>query len=573
MRNNLTQKLFVSICALLAAYASNAQQFQLDWAKSTRGGGYSIGNAIATDKQDNVITTGYYYGVVDFNPGNGSDTLASIDNDNDIYVQKLDSAGNLLWARTMGGSYDDRGQAIVTDNTGNIYIAGYFTGTAEFNTGGISQSATAAGNSDAFIAKLSPTGTLLWVKAFGGTDADVINGLAIDRDGNLYVTGYFYDQCDFDPSAGTTTLISNGGKDIFIAKYSNNGNFVWAKSIGGIDNDYANAITLDTAQNPVATGQYQNTTDFDPNAGTANLTSNGYGDVFIVKLSTSGTLLWAKGVGSTDFDDAGRGIAVDKWNNTILTGYYRGDVDFDPGAGVANFTWQSYNDIYVLKLTGAGNYLWAKTENSSGWEEGYSLTVDAAGYIYSTGYFDSDLDFDPNNGTTILTNAGYSDVYVQKLDPNGNLVWAGSVAGTGTDMSYGLTLDTHGNVLNTGEFNNTADFDPNQGVFNITVESQYQSAFQFKWYQSILSGIKPTGLADEIIAYPNPANSTLNIKLSEAYNQLTTEVYNNMGQLVLNHNFNATGMLQLDISTLPAGIYSVRISNGEQASAIRVIKQ
>lgn len=573
MRNNLTQKLFVPICALLAAYASNAQQFQLDWAKSTRGGGYSIGNAIATDKQDNVITTGYYYGVVDFNPGNGNDTLASIDNDNDIYVQKLDSAGTLLWARTMGGSYDDRGQAIVTDNTGNIYIAGYFTGTAEFNTGGSSQSVTAAGNSDAFIAKLSPTGTLQWVKAFGGTDADVINGLAIDRDGNLYVTGYFYDQCDFDPSAGTTTLISNGGKDIFIAKYSNNGNFVWAKNIGGIDNDYANAITLDTAQNPVATGQYQNTTDFDPNAGTANLISNGYGDVFIVKLNTSGTLLWAKGIGSTDFDDAGRGIAVDKWNNTILTGYYRGDVDFDPGAGVANFTWQSYNDIYVLKLTGAGNYLWAKTENSSGWEEGYSLTVDAAGYIYSTGYFDSDLDFDPNNGTTILTNAGYSDVYVQKLDPNGNLVWAASVAGTGTDIGDALALDTHGNVVVTGEFNNTADFDPNQGVFNIAVESQYQSAFQFKWYQNVLSGIKPTGLAGEIIAYPNPANSTLNIKLSEAYNQLTTEVYNNMGQLVLSHNFNATGMLQLNISTLPAGIYSVRISNGEQASAIRVIKQ
>jgi hypothetical protein len=570
MTTNLNLKLIAVIVLLLNTFSSRAQQF--DWAKSVRGGYESVGNAIATDNADNVITTGFYSGHADFNPAADSTVFESISLTNDIYLQKLDSGGIFSWAKTMGGDDIDAGNAVTTDAQGNIFVAGYFSSTAEFNPGGVSTTAVSAGNTDAFICKFSPAGNLLWVKTFGGTGADAVTGIVLDRNNNIYLTGYFSDNADMDPSANINNITATGSKDIFVLKLDFSGTFIWAKGMGSTDDDIATGLALDTAQYIVFAGSYSGTVNFDPNGGTTNLISNGYSDAFVAKLSSAGNLLWAKGVGSVDFEDGVRAVGVDINNNTVLTGFYRGTTDFDPGVGVASFSWSSYNDIFVLKLTAAGGYLWAKTANGSSWEEGYGLTLDGAGNIYTTGYFESSLDFDPNAGTVILDPNAYSDVYVQKLSPAGNLMWVKSVSGTGSDGGNGIALDTKGNVYTTGYFSNTADFDPNNTVYNLPVDANQQSAFVFKWFQTIPTAINEPGTTIKCNAFPNPTSNTLNIHLDKIYKTINAFVYDEVGHLIKTENFNTIQQPALNLQELSAGLYFVHLQADENTAVIRIIK-
>jgi hypothetical protein len=430
------------------------------------------GNSIAVDSSGNLYTTGYFEGTVDFDPGAGTSNLTSAGG-SDVFVSKLDSSGNFVWAKSFGGTSSDIGNSIAVDSSGNVYTTGFFEGTVDFDPGAGTSNLTSAGDSDVFVSKLNSSGNFVWAKGLGGTSSDFGFSIAVDSSGNVYTTGSFAGTADFDPGAGTTTLTSAGNVDVFVSKLNSSGNFVWAKGLGGASFDSGNSIAVDSSGNLYTTGYFEGTVDFDSGAGTNNLTSAGGADVFVSKLDSSGNFVWAKSFGGTS-SDIGQSIAVDSSGNVYTTGYFQGTADFDPGTGTTTLTSAGNVDVFVSKLNSSGNFVWAKGFGGDAFDYGNSIAVDSSGNLYTTGYFQGTVDFDPGTETSTLTSAGSVDVFVSKLNSSGNFVWAKSFGGTSLDLGTSIAVDsTGGNIYTTGTFGGTVDFDPGAGTSNLTSAGSY----------------------------------------------------------------------------------------------------
>jgi hypothetical protein len=382
-------------------------------------------------------------------------------------ARPLSASGDMLLAKRMGGTGWDSGNSIAVDSSGNIYTTGYFDGTADFDPGAGVSNLTAVGLEDIFIAKFDSSGSLVWAKSMGGADYDGGNNIALDSSGNIYTTGYFVGTVDFDPGAGTANLTSAGNYDIFISKLDNDGNFVWAKNIGGVNGEGVGDFVLDSNGYIYAVGSFVGTVDFNPNVGVFNLTSAGNSDIFILKLDNLGGLVWAKRMGGVD-GDQGVGIALDSRGNVYTTGAFRATADFDPGAGTFNLVSAGNNDIFISKLDGLGIFVWAKGMGADGNDAGAGIALDSNDNAYTTGAFAGTVDFDPGVGTSNLISVGDYDIFVSKLDSGGNFIWAESMGGTAYDNGDRIVRDSSDNIYVTGSFAGTADFDPSANTVNLT---------------------------------------------------------------------------------------------------------
>jgi len=403
----------------------------------------------------------------------------------------LYTSGDLLWAKSMGGTRDDFSDSIAVDSSGNIYTTGSFEGTADFDPGAGTFNLTGAGGGDIFVSKLDSSGNFVWAKRMGGTDYENGYSIAVDSSGNIYTTGSFEGTADFDSGAGISNLTSAGLPDIFVSKLDSSGNFVWAKNMGGTDWDFGLGIAVDSSGNIYTTGSFEGTADFDPGPGTSNLTGAGLPDIFVSKLDSSGNFVWAKSIGAASFD-TGIGIALDSSGNIYTTGSFEGTADFDPGAGTSNLTSAGSSDMFVSKLDSSGNFVWAKSMGGTSDDYGYGIVLDTSGNIYTTGSFSGTADFDPGAGASNLTSEGLTNIFVSKLDSSGNFVWAKSMGGTDYDDGLGIAVDSSRNVYTTGSFEGTADFDPGAGTSNLTSAglpdifvSKLDSSGNFVWAKSM----------------------------------------------------------------------------------------
>ena len=384
------------------------------WAKAMSGTNTEEGISIALDGAGNVYTTGYFQGTVDFDPGAGIFNLTSSGGGFDIFISKLDTAGNFVWAKAMVGTNSENGNSIALDASGNVYTTGYFNATVDFDPGAGIYNLTSAGGADIFISKLDAGGNFVWAKRMGETNDDKGMSIVLDASGNVFTTGTFRDTADFDPGVATFNLISAGFENIYISKLDAAGNFVWAKAMGGGRDIPYLALALDASGNIFTTGFYFGTADFDPGSGTFNLSSAGLRDIFISKLNAAGDFVWAKSMGGIS-EDEGLSIAVDASGNVYTTGQFQATVDFDPGAATFNLTSEGADDIVILKLDAAGNFVWAQTMGGTTDDICSSITLDALGNIFTTGYFGANVDFDPGAGTFNLTSAGSFDIFVHKM--------------------------------------------------------------------------------------------------------------------------------------------------------------
>ena len=442
-------------------------------------------NSVAADSSGNVVATGSFEGTADFDPGSGTTNLTS-GGSRDIYVTKLDSSGELAWARQMGGVSSASGHSVALDSSGNVYVAGRFRGTADFDPGSGTQNLTSKGGEDGFVVKLDSNGDFVWAKSFGGAQTDVARGVAVDSAGNVYVNGYFRSTADFDPGAGTQNKTAAGSDDIYLLKLNADGDFVSVAQFGSTGYDQPSSIAVDSSDNVLLFGNTRGTIDLDPGAGTANFSPSN-GDFFIVKLDSNGVYTWSAGFTGASYgyaSEVGEALATDSSGNVYATGYYNGTVDFDPGAGTANMTATGNPDVFVLKLNSSGTLLWAKSLGGSNAAYGRSIDVDSSGNVYTTGNFDGTADFDPGSGTENLSSAGGSgdnDVFVSKLNSSGEFVWAKSFVGTNAgcdpmdwmcsnnyEVGYSIAIDGSSNVYAAGYFIKTVDFDPGSGTEYLT---------------------------------------------------------------------------------------------------------
>ena len=444
----------------------SAQTAFFDWATSTGGIFSDISAGITIGSLGNVYSTGSYRGTADFDPGVGTFTMTS-NGGEDIYIQKLDASGNFIWAKSLGGTLGDNGLSISADAFGNIYVCGNFQGTVDFNPSGAIVNLTSNGNKDIFIQKLDGGGNLIWAISIGGPSGEFGNSIYTDSLGYVYVTGSYGGTVDFDPGGATFNMTSNGG-DAFILKLDALGSFIWAKSIGGAGaSTISKSINVDATGNVYMTGNFIDTADFDPGIGTFNLSSKGNWDIFILKLDALGNFKWAISDGGIAADQ-GNSITTASSGNVYATGYFGDVVDFDPGVDTFNLISNGLDDVFIQKLDSSGNFIWAKSFGASGWEHALSIAIDTSENVYAIGDYVGVVDFDPGGETFTMTANGNFDVFIEKLDSQGNFLWAKSFGGTLDDFGYSLITDISGHVYATGVFEGTADFDPNGATSNLT---------------------------------------------------------------------------------------------------------
>jgi len=534
---------------LLISTVLMAQTLEWQWAAQASGTGYDCGRDIAVDEYGNTYVTGFFSDTAIF----GLHTLTS-DGYFDIFVAKMDATGNWLWATKAGGDNFDGGLGIAIHN-GYCYVSGAFVNSATFGP----YSLISNGDDDVFVAKIDTNGNWLWVIQAGGSNVDGSNDIVVDENSNCYVTGMFKDTATF----GSHSLSSNGEFDIFVAKADANGNWLWATKAGGSSIDYSEAIGIDDYGNSYVTGNFYESATF----GSYSLTSNEYFDVFIAKLDADGNWLWATHAGGCG-NDRSYAIAIDENSNSYVAGNFYGSATFGDNTVISI----GDADIFISKMDTDGNWLWATNAGGSSNDVGRAIAIDDYDNCYIGGHFQETVTF----GSHSLVSAGESDVYVAKLNANGNWLWARKAGGNSEDCCYAVAIDDNGNSYSTGFFSGIATF----GSYTLTSTNTWdRNVFVAKlgYDTSVDNHVIPINI--KLSNYPNPFNPSTTIEFSmQNDSNVELNIFNIRGQKIktLTHNEFTKGDHSViwngdDESNNPvsSGIYYYILKINDNAEAVK----
>jgi hypothetical protein len=465
--------LSATLCAVLVpANEARAQTFELALAFGDTGPQGT--NDVVVDPNGDMIVTGVISGTVDFDPGAGTFDLVGSGGGFDAFVARHDASGALVWAINIGtGPGFSEGHGVALDGAGNVFVAGQFGGTADFDPGPGTFELTSTGasvplfNPDGFLAKYDASGSFLWAIQLGGTMNDEAFDLAVDGAGNATVVGRFAGTADFDGGPGSFDLTSAGSVDAFLARYDSAGNLIGAIRFGGSDFDQANGVTLDASGAATVTGGFGGTADFDPGAATVNRTAVGQTDAFVARYDSSGSLVWAIGVGDAT-NDFGADVAATDAGVVTVTGVFEGMPDFDPGPGLEVLTSAGQSDVFVARYDASGALIWARAVGSTNVDRAVAVVLDGLASSTVTGFFGDTVDFDPGADSFLLTPGGSEDAFVARYDSFGLFVFAVSAVGAdGSAVSggQGIAIDPLSEeIVTTGRFGGTVDFDPGSGT-------------------------------------------------------------------------------------------------------------
>jgi hypothetical protein len=366
------------------------------------------------------------------------------------------SLPKLDFFKTIGGSGDDGAYDLVIDNNGNIFVLGWYTGSIDLNPNAISNFTTAYGNRDIFLAKYDSVGNYIWGFGLGSIGQDEGSVITLDSSGNVIIAGRFSGSLDFDPSVNVNFKVSNGNRDIYLAKYDSLGNLIWANSMGGNLYDDAEDVLVDTVGNIYLAGSFQTTVDFDPEGGVELRVSNGLSDAYLACYSPSGIFYWVRTFGGNLDDDFSK-INLDGVGFVYGSGLFSGATDFDGNVGVNTVSAAGSNDIFVVKYDLFGDFQWVKTMGGSGFDAAYGIEI-AKEKLYLSGTFNATIDFDPNVGSFLETSQGSGDIFLCKLDTMGNFIWVNTAGGIGNDIGMDVGIDQYGFVVSTGMFRSSSTF-------------------------------------------------------------------------------------------------------------------
>jgi len=443
--------------SFFASYQATSGNADTAWTVTDRSGGNDEAVEVIANAAGNVLLAGNIRGAVDADPSSGETELVSAGGE-DFFVAKYNNSGALSWAKSFGGNGDEAVRAMAEDAQGNIYLAGEFSQDFVIPTISGNDTLSSPHGISLFLMQLDATGQVLWVHGLGGSGDDFVRGIAVSPNGKVSITGYFRGGADFDPALFGNNSWSAAIRDIFVATYDAAGNFEWAHQMGSTSSDYGMDAHYDQNGNLLITGSYRFTVDFDPGSGTANLSStSSSNDIFVAKYDSLGNYVWAESFGGTG-SDYGYALETDGSGNIYLTGDFRNTVDFDPMGSGASFTSTAYDDIFVLSLNPSGDYRWVKTFGSSRYDGGRAISV-YRDTVYSTGYFNDSLDFDPDTSEFVLVSQGSHESYLQVLDTAGNFIDAKAFGGERADYAHSLSANWHGLYL-AGAFESSLDADP-----------------------------------------------------------------------------------------------------------------
>ncbi len=362
------------------------------WSKRFGGANAQFANTLAVDSSGNVILAGYFQDNLDF----GTGSLPTLDGSAGTpFVAKLDGSGTTVFAKAFATSALGVPYSVAADPSGNILIGGTVNGTIDFGGGTLTTE-----NDDAFVVKLSPSGTHLWSHIYGGAGTQGLFALRSDKQGNVLLTGSFIGPINF----GGTTLTAVGSDDVYLAKLNPDGTHAWSKRFGDMSAQNAYGLATGPNNEVVVAGAFIGVLDF----GGGSLTAAGGTDIFVAKLDASGNHVFSKVFGDTQ-DQAAYGVAIDGSGNVLLAGTVEGTTDFGGGPLKSG----GADDAFAAKLSPTGAHVWSHVFGNATHQQGNAAAVDGSGAMFFAGTMDGGADF----GRGGLISAGGTDAFVAKLNP------------------------------------------------------------------------------------------------------------------------------------------------------------
>jgi hypothetical protein len=406
-----------------------------------------------------LLVTGGFFEEVDFDPGDGHAERRSRGG-LDVFVVSLGPDGRYRWALTFGGPEWDKGQAIALAPDGDVVVAGYFHQTVDFDPGSGLAERTSVGGRDLFVARYDAGGAFEWARTWGGPGDDWLDDLTLTPEGDLLLSGSFFDIVDFDPGAGVDDRRSQGGRDVFVLRLDGAGDREWARTFGGAGEDFGIALAAASDGSIYVGGRFDQTADFDPGPGREDRTAQGIADdAYVLRLSSGGDLVWARTFGGSRRDVV-LSMADGPAGSVLVTGTFFGTADLDPGPDRQEHTSRGERDIYLLCLDSSGGLLWAQSWGGSGEDWVEEVAVDDDGSMALVGSVGPKVDFDPGRGVYEPLSNGLRDAFALRLGSGGAFLWARTFGGTDTDFALAVSLARNGSVLVGGGFGRTVDFDP-----------------------------------------------------------------------------------------------------------------
>jgi hypothetical protein len=418
---------FYAACAaflfilLALPHALSAQSWQ--WANVGSGSQNDLVGGVGVDSAGNTYAVGTFENNIAF----GS-TIFTNGFNTGMFLVKYNPGGALQWALQANGVGNVLNPGIAVSRDGEVFVTAGFNGFVHIGPDTVRSS----GGYDAFVARISPAGTVRWMHRDGvGVGDAYARGVAVDATLNCYITGFYADTARFD----TFTVKSNGLNDIFIAKFDPNGVLQWASSTGGPRNDEASGIGVDPGGSSYITGRFSDSTFF----GADTVYGAGGTDIFVAKFSDIGIGNWITPMGGPQ-NDAAYGIAVDQFGNSFVVGSFADTAFFGDTIPVAS---AGGTDMFLSKVDGVGSARWTVTGGGVRNDAAYGATVDALGTVYITGTY---ADTARIGSDTLIDSAATGDVFVAKYDGTGGYQWVRHAGGVKHDEGRSVAIDRGGEL-------------------------------------------------------------------------------------------------------------------------------
>ncbi|MEP7263377.1 MAG: T9SS type A sorting domain-containing protein [Bacteroidota bacterium] len=525
-------KYFFLSLILLISYTTKAQWI---WARGMGGSGMDYGNSVSVDSFGNAFICGEFSDVFQA----GAFILAGHPNGNgpmDIFILKIDSTGNVLWAKEAGGTGMDDATDNVIDQNGNCIIVGYFSNTADFGQIQV----TSNGIYDAFVSKYNTSGTALWVKSFGATSLDIGYRVCVDNSGNIYTTGVFRDSLIID----SLRIYSPGIENMFVAKFTPAGSPLWSKKIIAHSShlSYIKGISSDLNNNIYLSGDFNGWLVSDNDS----IYNSPYDDFFIIKLDSNGTTSWINDVSDAPVSSMNysNDFTVDESGNLFITGMFQDSLVFGNTTVHSGFN----PDMFLCKFTANGSKEWIRKGGGGGLDAGMTVTTDNNGHEYCSAEFFGTATF----GNIIVTSpfTQYTSTCILKYDSAGNELAGNLINQTADEFSI-LNLEFMNNSLyHSGDYSGS----PTLGNFQYPLSNYYNvSAGRMQAITTSLN--ENTNVKSSLILYPNPVTSVLYIK-----NICNVSIIDESGRVLVEKHFDSFKKtpVEIDVTALTAGFYFIK---------------
>ncbi|MBL0048947.1 MAG: T9SS type A sorting domain-containing protein [Bacteroidetes bacterium] len=584
LKSTLSKVVFLGFM-LFSVFPLNAQHLQ--WLFQPQSTGYIGFSDEIIDKHGNILVTGIYTGIVDFNPDSVGVKFLSSTNSNSYFIAKYSPGGALIWAKKCARSSSNilLDTKLKLDKLGNIYLFGMFNGIIYFDTINGSNNYL-NGYFDLFAAKYDSTAQIIWANSLT-TDSvnDYIGDLEIDGLGNVYMTGGFHGRIKyFNGSTYTYTSSTGNGTtfDIFLVKYDINGNRIWIKSIGSTNDDYGRRLLIDSLGNIIISGAFAGTVDFDPGPALHNITliGNPQAQTFFAKFNSLGGFLWANA-----FRAPIEFIKINKAGELVILGRITfNNIDFDPGPGVTiiPFYIYQYNPIYMAKYTLNGAFKSIKYLPE--YSDDAKIVISAACFdssenILIVGSYKDSIDFDPGAGVNLkCTSDTTFNPFLAMYDTSFALISVNEFYGRTMRYNWSEHLvfkniqsDLNNNIYIVGSYIDTIDFDLGpQSYIKVSNDTLFYNPVFVKYDGNLITSNKTNAIEVSDLKmkiYPNPSQGKLYLQGNSEKKRMEAEIIDLLGRKQYSFVFYES-TYTIDLMNLENGLYYLKLNSSGTTKTI-----